>query len=210
MRVFNGATFVALVFLSACCVPFSASAQSAVAQTWNQAVAEQALGSQWQQMSRRAGMIFTGTVLATDARSENSNLVNRSTWGSIAPDSMTAFRVTFHVDRAIAGVKAGEVLTIREWAGALSAQRPMRVGERLLLFLYAPSLLGFTSPVGGTRGQIVLDGRGRFIPSEPERPVTVPQSPPGPRPITVVPPFIHSSAITVDQLERAIHSARGE
>ena len=37
------------------------------------------------------------------------------------------------------------------------------MGERVLLFLYAPSRLGLTSPVAGTMGRFAMDPQGRII-----------------------------------------------
>lgn len=71
--------------------------------------------------------------------------------------------VRFRVDRAIAGVRPGQVLTVREWAGAWSMHRAMREGQRLLIFLYPASRLGLTSPVGGPQGQVVLGSRGSIV-----------------------------------------------
>src|SRR5205807_10161405 len=65
---------------------------------------------------------------------------------------------------AVAGVRTGEVLTVREWAGAWSTHRAMRRGQRFLIFLYPPSRLGLTSPVGGPVGEIALDSRGEIGP----------------------------------------------
>src|SRR5206468_10130236 len=69
----------------------------------------------------------------------------------------------FRVDRAIAGVQSGQVLTVREWAGAWPLHRAMRGGQRLLIFLYPPSRLGLTSPVGGPLGQVVLSSLGEIV-----------------------------------------------
>jgi hypothetical protein len=82
-------------------------------------------------------------------------------------------------------VKAGQVLTIRKWAGAWSMHRPMRPGGHVLLLLYPRSRLGFTSPVNGALGQIALDASGANVAQHPEN-------------------------VTVRQLERAIRSARKE
>ena len=70
--------------------------------------------------------------------------------------------IKFRVDRAIAGVRPGQVLTVREWTGAWPLHRAMREGQRLLIFLYPPSRLGLTSRVGGPLGQVVLDSRGEI------------------------------------------------
>jgi hypothetical protein len=53
MRASRGVLAVALVFLSS----FAAAQQS------DQVIAERVLGPQWKQLSRRAGIIFVGTVL---------------------------------------------------------------------------------------------------------------------------------------------------
>ena len=93
--------------------------------------------------------------------------------------------LSFRVDRAIAGVQTGQILTIHEWMGAWSRHRPIRPGDHLLLFLYPPSRLGLTSPVGGSLGQIALDASGQKV--------------------------LHPAAhIPISQLERAIRAARGE
>jgi hypothetical protein len=38
-----------------------------------------------------------------------------------------------------------------------------RIGQRLMLFLYAPSALGLTSPEGGRLGQFAVDRDGRVV-----------------------------------------------
>jgi hypothetical protein len=142
----------------------------AAGQSADRSVAERVLGPRWKQMARGAGMVFSGTVLAVIS--------------SPAQDSaVSTVELKFKVDRAIAGVRAGQVLTVREWAGAWSMHRPMRVGDRVLLLLYPPSKLGLTSPVNGPFGQVALDRAGKS-------------------------PL--SQAATVLQLERAIRSAREE
>ena len=196
MRVPGGAALIALLYISSLGVP-----AVAVAQLSDQSVAESVLGPQWRQMARRAGMIFAGTVLAAPsaAAEGQTNSARRPVAGAIP-----AVELRLRVDRAIAGVEEGQILTIHEWAGAWSMHRPMRPGERFLLFLYAPSHLGLTSPVGGWRGQFALDGSGRYVI--------------GGAPATAL---IHASArlpvavgatrnIEVVQLERAIGSARRE
>jgi hypothetical protein len=140
----------------------------AAAQTPDELAAARVLGPQWQQMSRDAGMVFSGTVLRIAPQNAN---------GSAVP----TIELKFKVDRAIAGVRSGQTLTVREWAGAWSLHRPMRVGDHVLLLLYPRSKLGLTSPVNGSAGQIALDGSGKPAP-------------------------LHE--ITANQLERAIRSAR--
>ena len=72
-------------------------------------------------------------------------------------DEVQTVEITFHVDHAIRGVRAGDILTIREWAGLWSIGERYRLGEHVLLFLYPPSKLGLTSPVGGPLGRFSVD-----------------------------------------------------
>lgn len=108
--------------------------------------AERVLGPQWKQLSCRAGMVFAGTVMNSRAQEVGTARTVPST------------ELSFRIDRAIAGVKSGHVLTIHEWQGAISRHRSLRNGDHVLLFLYPPSRLGFTSPIGGSQGQISLNG----------------------------------------------------
>jgi len=63
MRVPRGVLteFVRLLFL---CLSIFSLSNFAPAQSLDQAIADRVLGPQWKQMSRRAGMIFAGTVIA--------------------------------------------------------------------------------------------------------------------------------------------------
>jgi len=128
-----------------CLASFSAAQRS------DQIAAAGVLGPHWRQMSRSAGMIFSGTVLGIEAQPAGKR------WP--LPLILTKFRI----DRAIVGVHPGEVLTVREWAGAWSMHRSMSGGERMLIFLYPKSRLGLTSPVGGRLGQVTLDSRGEVV-----------------------------------------------
>jgi hypothetical protein len=132
----------------------------AAAQQADQAAAARVLGPRWKQVSRRAGMIFAGTVLAAPMQTANrlSSAIDRTISGTIP-----AMQLSFRVDEAIAGVEPGQILTIHEWTGAWFMHRPLRKGERVLLFLYPQSRLGLTSPMGGTLGQVALDASGRNV-----------------------------------------------
>ncbi len=190
-------------WLALLCAALGLVSVAVYAQT-DQAAAERILGPQWKQHSRQAGMIFFGTVLSAGTGGANnggpvsgklgsggavgeepvdgrpiSGTLNRTGAGAVA-----AVPLRFRVDTAIAGVEAGQILTIYEWAGAESLHPPMRPGEHLLLFLYPRSRLGLTSPVGGAQGQILLDATGMVSASRP--------------PVALV------------QLARAIRRARGE
>jgi len=97
------------------------------------------------QITRRSGYIFAGTVLTVERT---------------AGDSV---KITFHIDRGIRGVRTGANLTIREWSGLWSVGERYRQGQRVMLFLYKPSKLGLTSPVGGSLGRMEVDPRGKII-----------------------------------------------
>ncbi len=197
MRVFRRVLVVACVSLLNFCLPAVAPAQSSVlSQSSDQAVAQRILGPQWQQLSRRAGMIFVGTVLSDAVPAEHVA-------AGAAPFSVQS---RFRVDRAIAGVEQGQILTIHEWAGALFLHRPMLAGQHLLLFLYPISRLGFTSPVGGSVGQVLLDSRGEYVSQDEllrRNAITSLQT---------VPVGVAElrTTVSIEQLERAIRSARKE
>lgn len=195
---------VVLIFLSS----------FATAQQSDQLIAERVLGPQWKQLSRRAGMIFAGTVLtATTLAAATQTLTTQTAAPDRAvpaalPGTIPSVQLSFRVDLPIAGVEQGQILTIHEWAGAWSMHRPMSSGQHILIFLYPLSRLGFTSPVGGSLGQVALDESGKSVSKSGQRPL-VPtglrnESAPQPR----VP--VDSRSVTVVQLERAIRSARNE
>jgi hypothetical protein len=141
MAAFRGFFVLAVV----CVASFSA------AQLSDQVAAARVLGPHWREISRSAGMIFSGTVLGIEAQPVRK--------GRPLPLVVIKFRVNL----AIAGVRRGQAVTIREWSGAWSMHRAMRSGQRMLIFLYPPSRLGLTSPVDGSAGQVVLDSRGEIV-----------------------------------------------
>lgn len=160
---------------------------------------EKALGPQWKLVSRASGLIFAGTVLSVETVAQNSE------------SPLPLVQLEFRVEHAIAGVKPGEIVTIREWAGAWDAHRPMHAGQHFLLFFYPPSSLGLTSLVGGPLGQFELDPAGRII-AAPSRDPT-PLGPTHPSPAHTIPAPIHSTYPTLiswRQLQRAIRGAREE
>ena len=180
----------------------------ATAQQSDQVIAEHVLGPQWKQLSRRAGMIFAGTVLAAAAQTGTTQTpaTDRAVPAGV-PAATPAVQLTFRVDQAIAGVKQGQILTIHEWAGAWSMHRPMRSGQHILVFLYPLSRLGFTSPVGGSLGQIALDPTGKNVSKSGQKPAPIgPRSESPPQ----LPVPVDTRSFSVIQLERAIRSARTE
>jgi len=204
MPVSRCALLVALGCLSNFCLSNFCLSSLAAAQQSDQVIAERVLGPQWKQLSRRAGMIFAGTLLtaATQTAARDRAVP------AAAPGTTLAIQLSFRVDQAIAGVEQGQILTIHEWAGAWSMHRPMRSGQHILIFLYPLSRLGFTSPVGGSLGQVVLDPSGKIV-------ANYEQTPPAPMGVQneslPQPPVpLDTRNVSVVQLERAIRSARNE
>lgn len=100
--------------------------------------------------SRSAGTIFRGTVLSVERRAPSR------------PNQLGTVEIAFHVDEGLKGVKTGSTFRILEWIGLWTSRDRYRIGERVALFLYPPSLLGLTSPVGGDAGRYPIDDRGRI------------------------------------------------
>ena len=190
-----------LVVVIACLSSFAATQQS------DQVIAERVLGPQWKQLSRRAGMIFAGTVLAAATQTVTTQVAaTDQVIPATTPSTTPAVQLSFRVDHAIAGVERGQILTIHEWAGAWSMHRPMSRGQHMLIFLYPLSRLGFTSPVGGALGQVALDPTGRNVSKYERKPPALIGNDLTRR--SPVPADARS--VSVVQLERAIRSARNE
>src|SRR5713226_3237322 len=200
---------VALACLSNFCPANFCLSSFAAAQQSDQVIAERVLGPQWKQLSRRAGMIFAGTVLtaATQTATDHTAATDRAS-SAATPAATPVVQLSFRVDQAIAGVEQGQILTIHEWAGAWSMHRPMRSGQHILIFLYPLSRLGFTSPVGGSLGQIALDPTGKNVSKTGQKP----PAPTGVRNELLSQPPVSADlrSVSVVQLERAIRSAREE
>lgn len=103
------------------------------------------------QLAHSSGYIFAGTVKAIERITPSGKR------------GVATVQITFHIDKAIRGVRAGQTLTVREWAGLWQFGERYRDGERVLLFLYPPSKLGLTSPVGGPMGRFKVDSGGRVV-----------------------------------------------
>jgi hypothetical protein len=82
------------------------------------------------------------------------------------------------VEQGIRGARAGEHFSFREWVGLWSGADRYRVGQRMMLFLYTPSPLGLTSPVGGGAGRLSIDASGgvRLSPTQ-QQSIQVSQTP---------------------------------
>ena len=220
MRVSRRVLDVAVVYLSIFCMSNLCLPGFAAAQPSDQAVAERILGPQWKQLSRRAGMIFAGTVLAAPA---DTATTQTPATDLATPSATPAVHLSFRVDEAIAGVERGQILTIHEWAGAWSMQRPMNKGQHILIFLYPPSRLGLTSPVGGSLGQVALDPSAKNVSRDAQKPdarkpdaqtkdAQRPAAAMGLRNASSPRPGVtaDSGSVSVLQLERAIRTARNE
>jgi hypothetical protein len=107
-------------------------------------------------LNASAGLVFAGTVLRV-ARSLIA-----------ARNQVPYFEIEFHVDRGIRGARSGQILRIREWAGLWTGGARYSPGQHVVLFLYPPSKLGFTSPVAGGMGVFSVDAfrRVRWTPQQ--------------------------------------------
>jgi hypothetical protein len=101
-------------------------------------------------LTRSSGYIFAGTVKSVERVAPKGN-------------GVATVQISFHVDQAMQGVRTGQMLTIREWAGLWQSDERYRLGERVLLFLYPPSKLGLTSPVRGPLGRFRIGPNGRVV-----------------------------------------------
>jgi hypothetical protein len=112
-----------------------------------------------QRLTRQAGLIFTGTVAAiTPIRGHDS-------------DQISSVEVTFQVEQAVRGPRAGQRFSIREWPGLWVSGERYRVGQRMTIFLYPPSRVGLTSPVGGATGRFDVDRDGQILLKPVQRPI---------------------------------------
>jgi len=120
-------------------------AECGIAQKPPQSALPSATQDALHKMSRLAGVIFTGQVVAV--RQQNGG--NGAT-GIVEID--------FVVDDAVRGVN-GSTYALREWAGLWQAgDQPFVVGQRYLMLLHTPSNAGLSSPVGGMDGAIPIRG----------------------------------------------------
>lgn len=115
------------------------------------AVPVRALPPDLSEITHRAGMIFVGRVLKIEPVRV------------AASDEVASVQITFQVEQGVRGARSGETLSFREWAGLWTAGPRYRIGQRLMLFLYAPSALGLTSPVGDRAGEFAVDRDGRIV-----------------------------------------------
>jgi hypothetical protein len=131
-------------------LPLLASGLTLTAQT-RKAMPESLLPPDLNQITNRAATIFVGQV----RKIEPIRVA--------ASDEIGGVQISFHVEQGIRGARNGETFSFCEWAGLWTAGPRYRIGQRLMLFLYAPSGLGLTSPVDDRAGKFAVDRDGRII-----------------------------------------------
>jgi hypothetical protein len=163
-----------------CVVPSAAQSRS---------VASPLISADLQRVARKAALIFTGTVVSIAAvRGTGAEEIN-------------SVEVTFQVEQALRGLRAGQRYTIREWSGLWMSGPRYRMGQRMTLFLYSPSRAGLTSPVEGSLGRYDVDRSGQVtIP-----PTRVPTPTILPHPITT-----GSQHVPIRTFRRAIRQVMEE
>ena len=114
-------------------------------------------------VTRQAGKIFAGRIVSIEAER------------TPASGQLNSVQITVQVEQGIRGARTGDVTSFREWAGLWSGGARYRLGQRLVLFLYPLSSLGFTSPVGGSAGQLAIDRNGAvFLTSAQQQAIGIP------------------------------------
>lgn len=113
------------------------------------AIAPPSVPANLKEVTDHAATIFVGRVVSIEALPLASS------------DQVGSVQITFHVEQGIRGARSGEQLSFREWVGLWSRVDRYRVGQRMMLFLYTPSALGLTSPVGGVAGRLSIDASGQ-------------------------------------------------
>jgi hypothetical protein len=103
------------------------------------------------QAARKAGFIFSGTVLSVQQLPSGPGGVNR-------------VRITFSIHEAVRGVRQGKTFTVDQWANLWANQASQfRPGDRVFVLFYPRSKLGLTSVVAGGLGRYNLDSKWRVV-----------------------------------------------
>jgi hypothetical protein len=109
------------------------------------------------QVIQASGYIFQGTVTQVRwIKAKN-------------PQDVASVQITFRVTQGIRGVQAGQMLSVREWAGLWDRGERYQPDQRVVLFLYHPSKLGLTSPVAGPLSKFVVETNGAIQLNEQQR-----------------------------------------
>ena len=82
-------------------------------------------------LTQNSGYIFDGTVLSVQAAQNDGN-------------DVATVQITFRVEQAMRGTRAGQILTIREWAGLWNSGERYHPGNGFCCFSTAPA--GWASP----------------------------------------------------------------
>jgi hypothetical protein len=98
------------------------------------------------QMSRKAGLIFAGTVTRVER----------------VDAEVPELRTTFRVSKAVRGARAGQTITLRQWISPLDTPE-YRPGQNVFLFVHRPGAGGLTSTVGGAAGRFAADPRWNIV-----------------------------------------------
>jgi hypothetical protein len=98
-----------------------------------------------------SGQVFSGTVIGVKHQNINS------------ATALPTTAIRFRVDNGIRGARAGQTIEIKEWGGLWNSGEQYHAGERVLLFLYLPSKLGLTSPVGRQSGRFSVNKSGGVL-----------------------------------------------
>ena len=101
-------------------------------------------------LTLNSGYIFDGTVLSVQAAPSEAN-------------DVATVQITFRVEQAIRGNACRADIDHSGVGRIVELWRTLSPGERLLLFLYSPSSLGLTSPVGGRAGRFAVDSGGNAV-----------------------------------------------
>lgn len=144
-----------------------------------------------QQLIQQSGFIFAGTVTSVQRFSPSGS------------GGITASRITFRVEEAIRGVRQGQLLEVREWAGLWNSGERYRAGERVVLFFYPRSRLGLTSPVGGVTGRFNITSQGEIVAGNIRTDAAAPS-------VGSLDPARPTSHVSVNQFVRAIRRQLGE
>jgi hypothetical protein len=100
---------------------------------------------------RDSAQIFSGTVLKVEHHDSDSS------------SALATTSTLFRVNQAIRGVQRGQIVEVKEWGGLWQSGERYHPGERVLLFLYPPSKLGLTSPVGHRSGSLPVNSTGNVL-----------------------------------------------
>ena len=92
-------------------------------------------------LTRSSGYIFAGTVKSVERAAPKGH-------------GLATVLINFHVDQAMRGVRTGQMLAIREWAGLWESGERYRPGERVLLVFVSSQQVGVDQPGWRSDGEL--------------------------------------------------------